>query len=89
MNTYKLFKQRYFNTDNEYRLYITRFGIGPKIAFCLALVNLYNLRQTIIKHSIWMTGSNNPGIVLAGCLLVGGAYSVGLTVIWMIPSISL
>ena len=74
------------NSTEEPTYLITRQHIGSMLAFPVAAYNTYLLRQKIIKNAIHLTKSNNPKIVMGGCIAVGSLYYLGLAIVWHIPS---
>lgn len=56
-------------------------------AIALSLFNLFQIRQKVIKHSIYLTKSNKPYLVKPVMGFVGLAYWIGLLAVWHIPSI--
>ena len=63
-------------------------------AIALSLLNLFHIRQKVIKHAIYITGSNKQYLVkpVHNTLIVGHGHSWvgllgGLLAVWHIPSI--
>jgi hypothetical protein len=57
------FKHTYVNEEETYYYVFTRFHFGSMAAFALSLYNLFQIRQRIIKHAIYITRSNKPAII--------------------------
>lgn len=56
------FKAGFFNYFNM-QFPIVRYSIGSLLASVAALVNLYSIRQTILKYSIHLTKSKNVALL--------------------------
>ena len=52
-------------------------------------VNFYQIRQRVVKHAIFVTRSNNPRVVKAASVFVGGSYLLALFAVWHLPPLFL
>lgn len=59
------------------------------LASFAAIINLYNIRQLILKYSIFLTKSKNPMVLRMTMIPMGMAFFIPLFYIWHIPSISI
>jgi hypothetical protein len=56
------------------------------LAYFLAAYNLFNIRQRVLKHSIYLIKSNNKYAVGITSVGVGLIYYFGLIGLWNLPS---
>ncbi|KAM3144392.1 hypothetical protein pb186bvf_003556 [Paramecium bursaria] len=78
----------YIFMDSSVKVTGLRHHIGSSLAFCMAVHNLYYMKQSILKQTIHLTKSNNPKVIKIARIPLYGIYFIVLSALWHIPSIS-
>lgn len=81
------YKYSFLNKKKE-KISTLRFHTGSHIAAVCATINIYKIRQLILKYTISLTRSKNPKFLKLARIPIGFFFYVFLIMIWHIPSIT-